>query len=249
MGLFSFLLGEKTPAPRTSTVLSCAYSEPYVILDTETTGLSPSADKVIQLSAIKYNPTGSPVDFYNTYLNPGFTIPSSASKITCITDAMVANAPSAEQVQDSFLSFLGNDMIIGYNTAFDLRFLNNTFLGAFSGRPYVDVLSVARQLLYSSDYKLETVASFVGFIPEHGFHDSFADCEAVAAILYYLSEPDLLNEFRKNFCPTAAEKSSARNYRMEKQIKSISPHCFTVEEFRAPVKHPLFMKNIVLPAN
>lgn len=51
------------PTPRSSSVVSCPYSSSYVILDTETTGLNPSSDKIIQLSAIKYDPSGTPIDF------------------------------------------------------------------------------------------------------------------------------------------------------------------------------------------
>ena len=245
MGLFSFLFGSKVSAPRTSTVLSCAHSESYVILDTETTGLNPYSDKIIQLSAIKYGKDGSPIDFYNTYLNPGCPIPSSASKINGITDKMVAKAPSAEQIQEQFLSFIGKSLIVGYNTTFDLRFLNYTFSEAFSGRSYVDVLSVSRLMLALPDYKLETVASSVGFAPDHSFHDSFSDCEAVAAILHFFAEPDLLADFKKEFCPTVSGAPSTKYYRSQKQTRVITPHIFTVEELQSPIKHPLFMKNIV----
>ena len=245
MRLLPFSHETKAPTHRTSTVLSCTYSDSYVILDTETTGLNPSADKIIQLSAIKYNSTGVPIDFYNTYLNPGFSIPHSASKINGITDSMVANAPRAEQIRSDFLSFLGNTLIVGYNIIFDLRFLNHTFSGAFTGRSYVDVLSISRQLLFSPDYKLETVSSRIDFEPEQGFHDSFSDCEAVAAILHYLAEPNLLDNFEKKFCPTGTGTSSTKNYRGQKQTKFVTPHFFTVEELHSSVKHPLFMKNIV----
>ena len=68
MGLFNFLFKKKT-------TLSCPHSAPYVILDVETTGLNPAIDKVIQLSAIKYDTDGLPIDSYDTFLNPGIHIP------------------------------------------------------------------------------------------------------------------------------------------------------------------------------
>lgn len=188
MGLFSFLFRPKAPVARTSSVLACPHSAEYVILDTETTGLNPSSDKIIQLSAIKYNSSGTPIDFYNTYLNPGFPIPTKASRINGITDKMVAHAPSAQEIQNTFFSFLGNALIVGYNVTFDLRFLYHTFGDFFSDRQYVDVLSIARQLLWCPNYKLETVCYSVGFSPSSSFHDSFVDCEAVAAILNHIEE-------------------------------------------------------------
>lgn len=173
---------------RTSTVVSCPHSAPYIILDTETTGLNPSSDKIIQLSAIKYNSSGTPVDFYNTYLNPGRPIPAGASRVNGITDDMVSNAPVSAQIIDEFLAFVAGYLIVGYNVTFDLKFLNNTFEGVFSGWKYVDALTMARRFLSMPEYKLSTVSSLIGFVPSSAFHDSFTDCEAVAAVLQHIGE-------------------------------------------------------------
>lgn len=187
MGFFDFLFARKPKAPKSS-VRSCPFSVPYVILDVETTGLSPYRDKIIQLSAIRYDPNGDPIACYDTYLNPGCPIPASASRVNHITDSMVSSAPMAEDIRDAFLSFIGNDLIVGYNILFDLRFLANTFKGAFDFRQYVDVLSIARNLLPLPNYKLETVAAYLGFRPNRSFHNSFSDCEAVAAILHHIKD-------------------------------------------------------------
>lgn len=197
MGIFSSLFKSSTPASRSSSIMSCPHSAPYVILDTETTGLNPSSDKIIQLSAIKYDPSGTPVDFYNTYLNPGRPIPAGASRVNGITDDMVSNAPKAEEVRQAFLTFLGELLIVGYNVNFDLRFLYSTFGDVFDGWGYVDALSIARASLWTSDYKLETVASCIGFQPTSSFHDSFTDCEAVAAVLQELGAD--LDNWNKEF--------------------------------------------------
>ena len=188
MGLFSFLFSSKKSITRSPSVISCPHSSSYVIVDTETTGLSPTRDKIIQLSAIKYDTAGRPIDFYNTYLNPGCHIPDNVSQINGITDNMVANAPSSDQVRNDFIAFIGDSLIVGYNTKFDLNFLNNTFTSSFKKLVYVDVLSIARKTLSMPNYKLETVASHMGFRPASSFHDSFTDCEAVAFILHHIKE-------------------------------------------------------------
>lgn len=180
-------LSNSRGSSRTSSVLSCTHSTDYVILDTETTGLNPHTDQIIQLSAIRYNANGMPTGFFNTFLNPGCHIPPHITEINGITDKMVSNAPYASQTQESFLSFLDNALIIGYNVTFDLRFLNQTFRGAFSGQNYVDALSLSRRMLYLSSYKLNMVSYEIGFRPSGEFHDSFTDCEAVAAILRHIN--------------------------------------------------------------
>lgn len=171
---------------RIATVRSSPHSTNYVILDTETTGLSPYTDRIIQISAIRYNELGKPVASFDTLLNPCCPIPPHVTQINGITNQMVAFAPCADQIRDGFLSFLGDDLIVGYNVTFDLRFLNQTFPGFFSGRCYVDALSLVRKSLLLPSYKLEHVASEVGFSPDGAFHDSFTDCEAVAAILRHI---------------------------------------------------------------
>ena len=171
-----------------SDVLSCPHSTPYVIIDTETTGLNSRTDKLLQISAIRYDTAGNPVDFFNTYINPGIHIPSRITQINGITDKMVANAPKVKAVQESFLSFVGDSLIIGYNTKFDLKFLNQAFDGTFSSRQYVDVLEMSRQFLSLPQYKLSYVAGELGFTPRASFHNSFVDCEAVAAILHHIGD-------------------------------------------------------------
>lgn len=175
MGFFDFLFKKKT-------VCSCPYSSTYVILDVETTGLNPSTDRIIQLSAIKYDPNGQPIETFDTYLNPERPIPPAASKVNGITDSMVANAPLAEDIRDKFFDFLGDDLLVGYNTTFDLKFIESTFDGHFTGCPYVDALSIAREAFNLPNYKLQTVAAHVGFKSSR-FHNSLVDCEAVAAVL------------------------------------------------------------------
>lgn len=255
MGLFSFLFGpkvpsaqtdsvlpcphSKVPAARTPSVLSCPHSAEYIILDTETTGLSPSCDKIIQLSAIKYNSSGTPIAYVNTYLNPGCPISPTASAINGITDTMVKDAPTVSQVKEEFLSFIGDSLIVGYNVTFDLRFLYSEFGNAFAGRQYVDALTIARRLLCSPDFKLETVSRVVGFSPDGTFHDSFTDCEAVAAILNHIGDP--LDCWSKKF--QCSGSTAYRKYSDKHPI--ITPRIFTEEELKVQANHPLFMKNIV----
>lgn len=183
---------ETEPAPQTHTQEStekyvthlqpCISLDEYVILDVETTGLDAYRDKIIQISAIKYDAQGKMIKCYNTYVNPGISIPASVSRINHITDDLVSGAPYAEEVADDFLAFVGNNVVVGYNVTFDLKFLNNTFDGAFSGCQYVDALSIARKRFDLPNYRLQTVANFAGFRSDE-FHNSLVDCEAVAAVL------------------------------------------------------------------
>lgn len=184
MGFLDFLFKSKSAR-------SCPHVSEYVILDLETTGLSPSVDKIIQLSAIKYDATGQKIDSYDTYLNPGIPIPAEASRVNGITNRMVADAPRAADVREAFFDFLGDCLLVGYNTTFDLRFIEKAFDGRFTGCLYVDAMAIAKKAFTLPNYRLQTVAASVGFKSSR-FHNSLVDCEAVAAILRRVA-PDLQN--------------------------------------------------------
>ena len=99
------------------------YVSDYVIFDLETTGLNPSHDRIVQMSALKINPNGH--EEQNTWLiNPGVAIPPECSAIHGIYDKDVINQPKFKQVASAISHFLGNSDLAGYNILkFDLPFL------------------------------------------------------------------------------------------------------------------------------
>lgn len=260
MGLFSFLFRRKSKrddravpsmpseenedtaeaeALQSPSECACRFRSSYVIVDTETTGLSPYSDKIIQLSAILYNPEGYPVESFNTYINPGIPIPPGASRINGITDDMVRNAPTIEDVQDAFVAFCKNFLLVGYNVPFDLRFLAASFPSHFDEREYVDLLPICRSCLPAPDYKLETVASLLGYTPEGGFHDSLVDCEAVAAVLHELDLP--IDEYINSFC---AKNDRCTKRRSPRRTSSSSQY-ISAKDFVPASTGPLLGKTVV----
>lgn len=237
MGLFDFLFGAKKA--RSSSVKSCPYSAPYVILDVETTGTHIGKDKIIQLSAIKYSQNGDPIDFYDTYINPGIPIPASATEINGITDRMVENAPTEYEVKGVFLSFIHNCLLVGYNVLFDLRFINKAFGNALDGRKYLDALPIARRFFDCPNYKLSTVAQTIGFSPDGSFHDSFTDCEAVAAVLCCIEDfpiDEYISVFSDSYDVNRAKKFSQ---------SAISPRDIKPSVECVNCMHPFYQKIIV----
>ena len=241
MGLLSFFFPNQSEVEeeRRSLVCSCCFQSSYVIVDTETTGLDPHNDKIIQLSAILYNPEGYPVESFNTYINPGIPIPSGASRINGITDDMVRNAPTIEEVQDTFVAFCKNLLLVGYNVPFDLRFLAAAFPSHFDEREYIDLLPICRSCLPAPDYKLETVASLLGYAPDGGFHDSLTDCEAVAAVLNELDIP--MEEYIKSF---SARGDGCTRKRPSKRV-DFSSQYVSAKDFVPATTGPLLGKTVV----
>ena len=97
----------------------------YVVFDLETTGLSPwGGDEIIEIGAMKI--FGSDIDevnHFHTLVNPKRMIPPDATRVNGITNEMVANAPTLEEVFPKFLEFVGTAWLVAQNARFDMSFI------------------------------------------------------------------------------------------------------------------------------
>ncbi len=96
----------------------------YVVIDTETTGLS-RTDRILEIAAAKIV-NHSIVATYTQLINPGMPIPSFITSLTGISDAMVAEAPSIETALPEFLSFCEDLPAVGHNIGFDLGMIRRS---------------------------------------------------------------------------------------------------------------------------
>lgn len=156
----------------------------FISLDIETTGLKSSSERIIKISAIRYIGF-KPIACFDTYVNPLRPIPPEASNVNHITDDMVADAPTISEISESFISFLGKLPIVGYNIAFDLRFLYCSGINLIGKHRIYDVYQAVKKFkLETYDNKLETVAEYSGL--HCNFHDSLDDAYATEWVLEYL---------------------------------------------------------------
>ena len=160
----------------------------FVVIDVETTGLSPDKnDRVCELAAIKVS-GGTIVESFDTLVNPRRTISPGAFAVNRITNDMLATAPYFEDIADQLHMMLENTIISGYNAPFDVSFIRHEFrlCGIPSlENPVVDVLPLARQLLPGiGKYPQENVARVVG-IPFPVKHRALEDTFVTAQLLIY----------------------------------------------------------------
>jgi len=94
-----------------------------IVLDVETTGLDYLREKMIEFAAVKMV-NDKIVDEYETLINPEQEIRPSSINIHGITQDMVADAPTIDQVMPKILEFIGDYPIVGHNVIFDYNFLN-----------------------------------------------------------------------------------------------------------------------------
>ena len=117
---------------------------PLVFIDLETTGINVSADRIVEISALKVNPNGIE-QWLTTLVNPGIPIPPKVTAIHGISDSDVAEAPSFREIAKTLTSFLEGCDLAGFNAMkFDIPVLAEEFLRAnvdfnFRKRKYIDV--------------------------------------------------------------------------------------------------------------
>jgi DNA polymerase-3 subunit epsilon len=96
-----------------------------ILLDTETTGLSPAqGHRIVEIGCIELvhkKPTGNT---YHQYINPQRDIPAKSTEITGLTEAFLKPFPFFSPIVDKFLDFIGDDILVIHNAPFDMSFLN-----------------------------------------------------------------------------------------------------------------------------
>lgn len=153
----------------------------YVVVDIETTGLSPSEDKIIQLSAIKYI-DNKEIAVFNEYINPHTKLSDFIINLTGITQDIVDCGKELNDIKDDFISFYGDLPLVGhYINGFDIKFLiaNNLIIKNVST---IDTLPLARKLDLENA-KLPTVKKFLGI--NNNSHDSLDDCYTTNALYQF----------------------------------------------------------------
>ena len=172
-------------------------SETLVVLDFETTGMYPEqGDRVIEIGAVLLR-DNQIADRFQSLVNPGFMITREIETITGINNAMLAEAPPAEEVLAQFVKFIDTHPLAAHNVAFDQKFLEAELERIGKKRPlnFACTLQVARRLYADViNYKLETLARYKGLPVDAQLHRALADAE-LAAQLWLQLQSDLKTEF------------------------------------------------------
>lgn len=95
----------------------------FTAFDTETTGLEPKTNRVVEVGGIKFDSRGE-ISRFNTLVDPHVPMPPEVTKINGITDAMLKEQPDAAAVLPDFLRFIGKTALIAHNAQFDVNFIN-----------------------------------------------------------------------------------------------------------------------------
>ena len=151
----------------------------YVALDTETTGLDPEQDAIIEIGAVKFRGQEC-LDTFQTLVNPYRELPHFIQRLTGITQRNVDTAPPFAAVAGELLDFIGQHPLVGHNINFDLKFLSRQ--GLQTSNDAYDTWDLASILLpYCANYSLSSLARELG--PEHDRpHRALPDAQATQKV-------------------------------------------------------------------
>ncbi len=171
-----------------------------IVLDTETTGLSPdNGDRIVEIGCVElinHVPTNNT---YQVYLNPEKDMDPGAEKVHGLTNEFLLDKPKFIEIADSFLEFIGDSNLIAHNADFDINFLNSELVRAkkdkINNDRVVDTLKIARSKFPGARNSLDALCKrFFVDNSNRSLHGALLDSELLAEVYLELvggKEPDL----------------------------------------------------------
>lgn len=167
------------------------FNEEYVVVDLETTGLSPfNGDEIIEIGVTEIKNNNICLNF-SRLIKPKGIIPSSATMVNNITNEMVQNEKTLEEVLPKFREYVGDRTVVAHNAKFDVTFLN--YYLEKQGLPlitnYICTMEMLKKLKsYTSRSKsLKSACEFYG-ITNSNAHRADADTYATAQIFLKIKD-------------------------------------------------------------
>ncbi|MEP3441151.1 MAG: 3'-5' exonuclease [Sulfitobacter sp.] len=157
----------------------------YVVFDTETTGLEPQSDEVVQLGAVRIvNGKVVTSEDFETLVNPGIPIPKRSTQVHGIDNSMVADAPDFTEVCKKFHAYAADSILIAHNAAFDMAFLHRRAATLDIGfdHPVLDTVLMSAAIFGASAvHTLDAICARLDItIPQDKRHTAMGDAIATS---------------------------------------------------------------------
>ncbi|MDO9081067.1 MAG: 3'-5' exonuclease [Desulfuromonadales bacterium] len=183
-----------------------------VVLDFETTGLSPDyGDRAIEIGAVLLQ-DNRVVDRFQSLMNPEMRVTSFIEEYTGITNKMLASAPSITEVMSKFAKFMAGHHLVAHNANFDRRFLDAELLRINKRRhqEFACSMLLARRLYPDApSHRLETLVRYKNLVTNGVYHRALADAE-MTAHLWMIMVNDLKDNFQFQQVPFALMQQLAK---------------------------------------
>lgn len=161
----------------------------YAIIDVETTGGSPSVDRVIEIAVFVFD--GAKItDSFSSLLNPKRPIDPYVTKLTGISNEMVKDAPLFEDIHEKILELTHENIFVAHNVKFDFGMIRQEFkrLGIDFNRKQLDTVNLSRKVIPGfNSYSLGNICDSLG-IEITDRHRATGDAEATVKLLQLILE-------------------------------------------------------------
>ncbi|MDD2685859.1 MAG: DNA polymerase III subunit epsilon [Gallionella sp.] len=207
-----------------------------IVLDTETTGLSPSdGHRIIELAAIELDGRRVSTQRFHRYLNPEREIDAGAVAIHGLTNERLQNEPCFADIVDGFLEFIEGAELMAHNAPFDMGFINHEL--NLLGRPpltnkVVDTLKMAREMHPGKKNNLDALCSRYEVDNQHrSLHGALLDTELLAEVYFAMTrgQESLLGEDHTPM-PRHAKMNQAQGERPPVRLLSASEEELALHE-------------------
>jgi len=188
------------------------YANTVIVLDFETTGLSPNCgDRAIEIGAVLIE-EGRVTDRYQALMNPGMRISSFIENYTGITNSMLQKAPPCAEVMEEFTDFIVGHHLVAHNASFDKRFLDaelNLINRNYSGEFACSMLVSRRVYQDAPNHKLGSLVKYKNIPNDGTFHRALADSEMTAKLWLKMLE-DITEQYSLPYVPFSLMQKLSR---------------------------------------
>ena len=157
----------------------------YVVFDTETTGLDPSCDKIIEISAIKFI-DNKKVETFSTLINPKEVINPFITQLTGIKQEDLKDKPTINEVIPQFFDFIEDLTLVAHNAPYDIKMLASECYRnkkELCNNKIIDTVTLAKRIIPREsieNYKLATLKEYLGL--NYDSHRALDDCETCSKV-------------------------------------------------------------------
>ncbi|MCW8933562.1 MAG: 3'-5' exonuclease [Gammaproteobacteria bacterium] len=158
-------------------------SDTVIVLDFETTGLSPDCgDRAIEIGAVKIV-NGVLVERFQKLMNPHRRIDAFIEQYTGITNKMLSKSAPCAEVMHEFSEFIDGYNLVAHNASFDSRFLDAELSRIKRNQfgPFACSMLISRRIYPDApNHKLGTLVEYKNLPNDGTFHRALADAEMTA---------------------------------------------------------------------
>ena len=217
-----------------------------IVLDTETTGLSPNkGDRVVEIGCVELINHVPTENTFQVYLNPERDMDEGAQRVHGLTNEFLLDKPKFSEIAEEFISYIGESKIIAHNASFDINFLNSELARAhkskISDERVVDTLKMAREKYPGARNSLDALCKrFLVDNSNRKLHGALLDSELLAEVYLELiggKEPDLALAVEKKATKQSIEEVNGFIAKRDKALKAR----LTEEE---QIKHKNFIETL-----